>query len=357
MPSSRRSLKKPALISSAGLQAQGPPAGTAPADDRPLGSQCSEPHLAGSEQVLDQEHLAQLVGGHALVADAVDGRPVLHGRCSSRAPAVSAGGLRPGGASARAPPTPARGDPSPRRPRSRRCGPRPSRHGRTAGPPAGRATTSALPAASVTSASAAGSRRTAQPRLPLPSPDGLPGADPALPRFSMRTWAPAAFLMPAAQDGSPGPPVDGVDVVEAVEVRAGVEGDALALGDRASAADVPGLVAELEDQADGAIRQHARAPEVARDAELAVAPDRAAPAAAGGARGVEVGAFAVVAVVVVRHVPVVDDQAARALHPDVEPLLVSGSFAQVSSAWPYMRWATRSFSQAKSSWRSRTNRP
>src|SRR5205814_6596858 len=58
--------------------------------------------------------------------------------------------------------------------------------------------------------------------------------------------------------------------------------------------------------------------EVLGDDELPVAPQPTPAAAAALAGRIEVGPFAAVVVVVVDNVPIVDDQAARPLEPDVD---------------------------------------
>ncbi len=108
-----------------------------------------------------------------------------------------------------------------------------------------------------------------------------------------------------------------VEALEPVEVAAGVEGDALHLG-HLQPRLLPLGVGDLEDDPEGAAREHARGAEVLRDGERPVDHQAAAAAAAGPAGGVEVAPLAVVAVVVVDEVPVVQDEAPGALAPRVD---------------------------------------
>ena len=108
-----------------------------------------------------------------------------------------------------------------------------------------------------------------------------------------------------------------VEALEAVEVAAGVEGDALHLG-HPQPRLLPLGVGGLEDDPEGPAREHARGAEVLRDGERPVDHEAAAAAAARPAGGVEVATLAVVAVVVVDEVPVVEDQPPRALAPGVD---------------------------------------
>src|ERR1019366_8437739 len=58
--------------------------------------------------------------------------------------------------------------------------------------------------------------------------------------------------------------------------------------------------------------------EIGRRIELAVGPDSGAAIAAGLAGGIEIAALAVLLVVIVHHVPVVDDEFGDALGPDID---------------------------------------
>ena len=107
-----------------------------------------------------------------------------------------------------------------------------------------------------------------------------------------------------------------VAALEAAEVAAGVEADALGLP--AHGGIGPGRVAQLEQDPQRAVGEHPRGAEVLGHHQPPVAPQPAAAAAPAGPGRVEVGPLAVVAVVVVGHVPVVDHQPARALEPDVD---------------------------------------
>ena len=112
-----------------------------------------------------------------------------------------------------------------------------------------------------------------------------------------------------------------------VEVAARIQRDALGLRDLdARRGRLERRVPELEHQADRPVRQHARGHEVARYGRLVVRPDRGATAAARRLHRIEVGAVAVVAVVVVGHVPLVDDEAVGALDPDVDAAGGEGLF-------------------------------
>src|SRR5205823_13256426 len=94
------------------------------------------------------------------------------------------------------------------------------------------------------------------------------------------------------------------------EVLPRVERDALGLADVG--------IAQFEDQADRTGGQHVRLAEVFRRHQFSLAPQAAAAAPAAFSGRIEVAAFAVVVVIVVDHVPVVDDQAPRSFEPDVD---------------------------------------
>ena len=122
--------------------------------------------------------------------------------------------------------------------------------------------------------------------------------------------------MPAAHVIGPSPS-HGVEALEAVEVAARVEGDALHLV-HLEPRPLPLGVDDLEDEPDRPGGEHPRGAEVLRDRERPVDHEAAAAAAAAPAGGVEVAAVAVVAVVVVHEVPVVQHEAPRPLAPGVD---------------------------------------
>src|ERR1039457_5116601 len=111
--------------------------------------------------------------------------------------------------------------------------------------------------------------------------------------------------------------VNGVAGFEAVEVMAGVERDPLLLGN-AGAAGGPGFVSELEQDANGAYGVDPRIAKIGGGIEFAVGPDTGAAIAAGFAGGIEIAALAVLLVVIVHHVPVVDDEFGDALDPVID---------------------------------------
>src|ERR1039458_588135 len=114
-----------------------------------------------------------------------------------------------------------------------------------------------------------------------------------------------------------GTSVDGVAGFKAVQVMTGVERDQFLFGNAGSAGG-PGFVSELEQDADGAYGVDARIAEIGGRNELAVDPDTGAPIAAGLAGGIEIAALAVILVVIVHHVPVVDDEFGDALDPHID---------------------------------------
>ena len=83
------------------------------------------------------------------------------------------------------------------------------------------------------------------------------------------------------------------------------------------AAGIPCVIGELEQHADRPHRVHLGIAEICRGIELAVHPDPRAAVAARLPGCVEVGALAMVLVIVVHHVPVIDHQAAHAFCPHV----------------------------------------
>src|ERR1035441_1062135 len=110
---------------------------------------------------------------------------------------------------------------------------------------------------------------------------------------------------------------NGVAGFKAVEVMTGVERDPLLLGN-AGAAGGPGFVSELEQDANGAYGVDPRIAKIGGGIEFAVGPDTGAAIAAGFAGGIEIAALAVLLVVIVHHVPVVDDEFGDALDPDID---------------------------------------
>ena len=111
----------------------------------------------------------------------------------------------------------------------------------------------------------------------------------------------------------------GEGALDAVEVAAGVHGEAFGLGDEDPVGG-PRVVGEFEDGADGSVGEDAGGAVVARDIQAAVGPDAGAAASAGGADAIHVHALALVEVVVVVAlvIPAVDDRVVDALAPEVE---------------------------------------
>src|ERR1035438_8491493 len=114
-----------------------------------------------------------------------------------------------------------------------------------------------------------------------------------------------------------GASIDGVAGFIAVQVMTGVERDQFLFGNPGSAS-APGFVSELEQDADGSYSVDACIPEISGRKELAVHPDTRAAIAAGLAGRIKIAALAVILVVIVHHVPVVDDEFGHALDPDID---------------------------------------
>src|SRR5258708_3606013 len=107
----------------------------------------------------------------------------------------------------------------------------------------------------------------------------------------------------------------GEDARRPVEIRAGIDRDALDLRNRCSG-DVPRIVLELEDRADGSGRDDAPGLEVVSAPQRVVLPAGHAAIAECFADVVEVGTFADVNVVaLLLGVPLLHDQRARPLVP------------------------------------------
>ena len=84
------------------------------------------------------------------------------------------------------------------------------------------------------------------------------------------------------------------------------------------AVHVKRLINQLKHHANRTICQHSGIDEIPRNEELPVGPDAAAAAAARRTGGISVDTLAGIGVVVVDHVPVVDDQLRGAFGPDVD---------------------------------------
>src|ERR1039458_2062209 len=97
----------------------------------------------------------------------------------------------------------------------------------------------------------------------------------------------------------------------------GVERDQFLLGDT-GAAGGPGFVREFEQNPDGAHAIDARIAEISGGIELALGPDSGAAIAAGLAGGIEIAALAVLLVIIVHHIPIIDDQLGGVFAPDVD---------------------------------------
>src|ERR1017187_3200392 len=110
--------------------------------------------------------------------------------------------------------------------------------------------------------------------------------------------------------------VNGVAGFEAVEVMAGVERDPFLLGN-AGAARGPGFISEFEQDADGAYGVDAGIAKIGGGIKLAVHPDTGAAVAAGFAGSIEISALAVLLVIIVHHVPIIDDQFGGVFAPDI----------------------------------------
>src|SRR6185312_5730722 len=105
--------------------------------------------------------------------------------------------------------------------------------------------------------------------------------------------------------------------LDAVEVRARLERDALHFGNGATLG-VPRGIGELEGDALRVAFENAPRLEVARRVELTAVPHAEAAAAARASDVVGIEPFAMIAVIVIAGVPLVDDQAGRALHPHID---------------------------------------
>ena len=103
-----------------------------------------------------------------------------------------------------------------------------------------------------------------------------------------------------------------VEALEVIQLAARIQRNAQDFRDLRSV-DIEWFIDQLEHDADRPVRQHARIDEVRRRVELIIHPDAAAATAASCARRVIVHSFARVGVIVVDHVPVVDDELSGAL--------------------------------------------
>ena len=103
-----------------------------------------------------------------------------------------------------------------------------------------------------------------------------------------------------------------VEALKVIQLAARIQGDAQNFRDLRPVY-IEWLINQLEHHADRPVRQHARIDEVRRHVELIVRPNTTATTAASSAGRVIVHPFALVGVIVVDHVPVVDDQLRGAL--------------------------------------------
>ena len=111
----------------------------------------------------------------------------------------------------------------------------------------------------------------------------------------------------------------GEDAFDLIEIAAGIDREALGLGDKDSAG-IPGIVGEFEDRTHRAVGQDTGGLVIATHIQAGAVPDAQTAAAAGGGDTIHVHALALVLVVVVVAfvIPAIDDGVADPLAPEIE---------------------------------------
>src|SRR6185437_4259727 len=109
---------------------------------------------------------------------------------------------------------------------------------------------------------------------------------------------------------------DCVVAFETIHVLAGIERNTFDFAN-ASASSIPCRIRQLEQHTDRTIGEHPRIHKVRGRIQMATAPNAIATATARASSGVKIPALTVIAMIIVNHVPVVDNQAMDSLDPHI----------------------------------------